>query len=102
NRSFGPPSVLCQIMHGLSLPQFCCQPAYGICRTVDPGVFMVATQDPLVGVLASSHSGYYIINRRNIPVKSQFEAYLGRPGAHMISNGQAACPTCRYNRTSEG
>ena len=63
-----------------------------IFRAVDPGVVMIAADDPLVGELAAGNAHDHVVERLGVPVELQLQVHLGGPGTDVIGDGQRAAP----------
>ncbi len=60
----------------------------GIVGAVDPGVVMIAANDPLA-IVRAVQGGDHIVDRFHVPVGSDFEVHLGRARPDVIGDGKA-------------
>ncbi len=66
-----------------------------IVGAVYPGVVMIAAQHPLLAAVRAAQCADDVVDRFDVPVGSNFEMHLRRPGTDVISDGQRPTPSSR-------
>src|SRR6266404_411313 len=90
--ALGLPAGFQKFAEGTSFFKFRNQAGDWVFGAVDPGVVMVAANDPLVGIRAAGNSGDDVIDGLEIPIGSHFQVDFERAGAGVISEWKIAAP----------
>lgn len=93
DRAFGLPSLadgFCQGAGGLHQGGIA---ADRVCGAVDPGVMVIAVDDPFVWELAAADGAEDVAPGRDGPVEGDPQAHLGGAGTDVIGQRQGAAPS---------
>ena len=74
------------------------RPANRIIRAADPGIVMVATEDPFVGTLGSGQPGNHVVKGRELPIEFELQVNGGRARAKVVGQRQRSAPGFRRHR----
>ena len=64
----------------------------GVFRAIDPAVFVIAAQNPLIGLLGSGDLSDDVIQRHGVPVECQLQVNFRGPRTNVVGNGESAAP----------
>ena len=97
DRPCRPLTCVCERGDGLRFREHCDQSRYRVRRAVVPGIVVIASYDPLVGVLAAFQARNHIIDRDSIPVEREPQAHPRGTRAQVVGNRQCAVPLLGHN-----
>src|SRR6266542_7049998 len=92
DRAAGSPAFLHKSPEGARLLEERGQAADGVARSIDPGVVVVATDNPFVGEYRSRDPRDDVAHRCDLPVEGDLEMDLRRAGTDVVGEGQSATP----------
>src|ERR1700720_568378 len=95
------PALLQQDAEGAGLFQQHNGSGNGVTRAVDPGVVMIAADNPLVGVGCPWDAGNHVIDGLGVPVETELEMNFGGAGSRVIRDGETAAPAFGNDWTGE-
>ncbi len=98
DRPPGLPSLLEELGEGAGLLQERDQAGDGVVGAVDPGVVVVASDDPLVGRARSGDRGDDVADGLDVPVRLDLQMDLRGAGADVVGDRQAAAEVFRDGR----
>src|SRR5215212_9881238 len=90
NRAFWFPAAPHEFADCARLLHLGHKTADGIVSAVDPGVVMIASDNPFVWSFAAAKLRYDIIGRNSLPIEFELEMDCGRPRPQVIRNRECA------------
>ena len=90
--ALGLPALLEELAEGAGFFELGAGAGDGVAGSVDPGVVVVAADDPLIGHGGALDGGDDVVERLALPVEGELEVGLDGAGAGAIGEGQAAAP----------
>ncbi len=102
NRALGPPALLEHRSVRAGLFEHRHEARDRILGPVDPGIVVIAPDDPLVGPDAARDSCDDVARGNELPVEDELEVDLRGPRADPVGDRERAAPALRRDRALEG